>query len=99
MNHPHALTFECHITVAYMAKDSRDRLEYLGAENNWKTSYIQNDPILGNKPFFYFTKHDRDYDTLFKKMNDMADEIARDGYEVLRRKIEAIVFDTKMGSK
>lgn len=85
--------FECHITVAL--PNSMERFESLAKDFGWKTSVIEGDPLLGKYGFLYFTSYDADFDFMVKRMDQMADLIRERNGEVLRKKIEKIVYDTK----
>lgn len=85
--------YECHITIE--KPENLDRVLYLAKHYQWKTSYIQNDPLLGNNPYFYFTCHHSDEKSIFEKMDEFAWVLSFDGVKVLRQKIEKIIYDTK----
>ncbi len=84
------MNYECHVTVAKPA----DATEFkaLAQQHGWKTSCIDGDPLLGAKAFFYFTCHHGNYDKIFKKMKDLVGLL---GGQVIREKIEQIIYDTK----
>lgn len=86
--------YECHITIKKPSKDII-KLEVLAKTHKWKTSYIDGDPLLGKKIYFYFTCHHEGYGKIFSKMNHLSGILEADGIKVLRKKIELIVFDTK----
>lgn len=87
--------FECHITVElnnYLAT-----YEMLAKEYGWKTSHIYGDVVLGQNPYFYFTCHNKDFMTIFEKMQTLTYKLVEVfKIEVIRKKIELIVYDTKM---
>ena len=89
--------YECHITL----KDSlpRDYVRQQVEEFNWKFSAIDGDPILGNETFCYATRHypeSKPKDEVIKDMNDMAVRLAKDEIEVVREKVELVIYDTKV---
>lgn len=90
------MTFECHITFeAAAASQAQALADFRG----WKTSQIERDPLLGDKSFFYLTKHSHSYAQLFADMEQTA-KIAREAmvpFPPLRLKIEQILYDTKTG--
>lgn len=86
------MIYECHITCKQ--EDAATATEAASLDG-WKTSEIARDPTLGNKTFFYLTCHDRDVENMFVRMRRMAATLRRMNVEVLREKIELIIYDTK----
>lgn len=88
--------FECHITckVAFVNELEINNLYKLAEEFNWKTSFIEGDPLLGSDTFFYLTSYHEDLQVLKLRMHEMSDRV---GKLVIRKKIEQIVYDTKTG--
>lgn len=86
--------YECHITMRGPAAE----IEPLVKAERWKFSAIDGDPVLGRGVLCYATHH-------FKKSLDTVDVIiamgivaARlqdQGVEVIRQKVELVVYDTK----
>jgi len=96
MINPNKTLYECHITVL-IQPDRIKEYEVLGKEMKWKTSYIAGDPVMGdNMTYFYFTRHHTDYNELYSEMQAASRMI---NIGVVREKIEAIVYDTKLGIK
>ena len=77
------MSYECHITVdvkdSEIAKEFVATIEaggyneMQGADGKgvvlrWKHSEIAQDPVLGEKTFFYLTCHDTDVGRIFKRM-------------------------------
>ena len=90
------MNYECHITVDTPEDQDRfDRLVQFADEWGWKSSWIERDPLLGDKQFFYFTRHSNNFKEIEREMDLTANVLDRVGYPVLRKKIEMIVFDTK----
>jgi hypothetical protein len=88
------MTYECHITVdARNAEAATAIAKRLG----WKTSQIDGDPLLGDKVFFYLTKHARAFQTILHDMLETGTILEAAGIALIRQKIELIVFDTKTG--
>ena len=86
--------YECHITVE-ATQGEHETLNKIAEDFQWKTSHIQNDPLLGKKPYFYFTCHHMDYNSIFGKMVALRSTLFVFGKQVVREKIEHIVYDTK----
>jgi hypothetical protein len=84
--------FESHITCR---REQRDSVERVGLARGWKGSAIDPDPIMGDKPYCYLTAYDSDVDRLKVQMEATAEALLREGLDVLRCKIERIVYDTK----
>lgn len=82
------MKYECHVTIDY-PKD-RARVEAIGKVLGWSTSYIDGDPLLGEKRFFYFTRH---ADTAEVLHGDMDALLLALPVPVVRRKIEETIYD------
>jgi hypothetical protein len=86
------VNFECHITVSL----ANGPLAWQVAnEFHWSTSEIARDPVLGKASYFYLTSHGDDFVDLYRRMETVATELEREGVKVIRKKIEAILYDTK----
>lgn len=85
-------SFECHITVPTVQAEAAAKI---AEAEGWKTSEIARDPLLGDKNFYYLTKHDRDLRTLMDDMNDCVMQLLGSGVLVLREKIEVIIHDVR----
>ncbi len=84
--------YECHVTVE---KPSQPAMyEQLAKDLGWKTSFIDGDPVLGQKVYFYFTCNHVDFVSIKDKMGALAQRL---GPDAIRQKIEKIVYDTKTG--
>ena len=88
------MTYECHITIN--AKDASIGTVIANARK-WKTSEIARDPLLGDATFFYLTVHRSSLPAIYKEMKTTVYLLKESGIEVLREKIELIVYDTKTG--
>lgn len=88
------MSYECHITChqadAAVATSVAEAL-------HWKTSEIARDPVLGQATYFYLTSHGKTFEHLFGRMREAVAALKAKGLEVVREKIEHIVFDTKLG--
>lgn len=88
------MLFECHITL-----DLKDAVkgQELADERGWKTSQIERDPTLGEKSYFYLTKHSRRLFNIYDDMRGMSLALyQRYNVSTVREKIELIVHDTKV---
>jgi len=85
--------FESHITCEISSLEERKVLEAFGLLTHWKTSCIDRDPILGDRVFFYFTKHSKSGDELIAETQEFAKTIPG---RVIREKVEQIIYDTKV---
>jgi hypothetical protein len=83
--------YECHITL-HLADAGRASSILIPG---WKTSEIARDPVLGDDTHFYLTAHDRDSLTIYEAMRLMSKMLAESGIEIIRKKIELTVYDTK----
>lgn len=85
--------FECHITLEM--PEEPDRLVLFMDGWGWKCSWIDGDPLLGEKRFFYLTRYNEKFEDLRAEMELTAKVISGAGYNVVRKKIEQIIYDTK----
>ena len=86
--------YECHLTIpAANAAAGKE----IAAKLHWKFSVIVGDPVLGKHVFAYLTTHGTDLMKVMGRMNEVSAEIRAYGVDVIREKIELIVYDTKVG--
>lgn len=84
--------FESHIT---MPRD-QSALATAHAELLGMTfSAIDGDPVMGKQAYCYLTAYSDDGNFLLAKTSDAARVLAEGGVEVLRVKVEEILFDSK----
>ena len=86
------MTYECHITLS--VKDAEIAAK-LAKEHHWKTSEIARDPVLGNNTYYYLTSHHSNYTDMFIHLRNMVEQLTFNKINVIREKIEHIVYDTK----
>lgn len=87
--------FEAHITCN---RADADKLRALLVRlAGWKYSSFDADPVMGDKPFAYLTAYDTDPYVLRGRTLMAAGLLSAQGIEVLRQKVEEIVYDTKTG--
>ena len=90
--------FECHITLLKPENTEKARkLFTISESNNMKTSWITGDPVLGAGKWFYVSGYSESYDELLQRMTKTAMHLREEGFEVVREKIEQIMYDTKTG--
>lgn len=90
------MKFEAHITINREDYEkARDAVAAVGAEDKWKVSRIDGDPVMGDKVFAYLTGYDTNYEVMLRRLR-AAIEFLR-GYDVpvLREKIELIMHDVR----
>lgn len=86
------MNYECHITVE---RQDGPAAEEVAKRLHWKYSQIDGDPVLGKKVFAYLTTHDSDLLRMRDRMNMASGDLRAIGINVIREKIELIVYDTK----
>jgi hypothetical protein len=86
--------FEVHITGRLKDKDY---LKTIAEQFGWKTSCIAGDPVLGPETHFYLTCYDLVYGKALNKLQLTATAIRDANIEVVREKIEFIVYDSRDG--
>jgi len=84
--------YECHITFLY--PPNALPLDVRG----WKFSQIDGDPNMGDGVKAYLTRQYRATnakDAVIDALEDVAAEVTEMGYEVLRTKVELVVYDNR----
>ena len=84
--------YEAHITM-----DKVHAPKIKNGIGQWSYSAIDDDPLMGQKPYCYLTAYDPDANHLLEKMNFTTKYLEGEGIPVLRTKIERIIFDSKTG--
>lgn len=84
--------YECHVTAPYSPEKIR-RFERLAEKYGWSPSWIDGDPLLGQKRYFYFTRHETTRFDAYLAIQDLV--IHLEEGECLRRKIEHVIFDVR----
>jgi hypothetical protein len=85
--------YEAHITL-----DKAVAPRVKAGLKDWQYSAIDDDPIMGQKPYCYLTAYDPDAKMLKARMDQVVDILNTEmGIEVLRTKVERIIFDSKTG--
>lgn len=88
--------FECHITLLKPKTTSEAKLLFdISSRHSFRTSWITGDPVLGAGNWFYISGYDENYHNLFLKMKNVVREISSHNIEIIREKIEEILYDTK----
>ena len=85
--------YECHVTFN-LPTTSHGRPPISG----WKFSAIDGDPVLGAGVKCYLTrqfKASRELADVIDDLEGVASELRRNGIEVLRTKVELVVYDSK----
>lgn len=101
--------YECHITFMMPGVTAGDTRAWLEKNTGWLFSAIDGDPVLGPGRKCYLTKHYpasahtshtvSESEEVKRKMGKVADFIRGANIEVLRQKIELVVYDTKSNSE
>jgi len=90
------MIFECHITLSMPEEEQRLRLVNFMDGWGWKCSWIDGDPLLGENCFFYLTRYNDNFDQLKDEMELTAKVVSNIGFDVVRKKIKEVVYDTKL---
>lgn len=101
--------YECHITFTFIWHDTTDLKALIERDTGWKWSQIDGDPVLGPGRKTYLTKHFpastntshtmADAEPVVAKMAKAAAYLRGCGLEVLREKVELVIYDTKSNSE
>lgn len=87
--------YECHITLLGQPELIKPHVEDI----KWKFSCINGDPVLGEGVKCYATTFYNVKLTesrVLENLNNAAEQLAANGIEVIRRKIEKVIYDSKM---
>lgn len=85
--------YECHVTLP--PKD-RELVDSIAKFHRFKTSSLVGDEIMGDDKLLYCTSHSKTYDELSQRMDALVENLTENGVEILREKIEHIIYDTKV---
>lgn len=94
--------YECHITIArpeFISTAMILLVQNLIKSKKWKYSAIDGDPFLGDGIKLYATRHFNiklPEEEVLQKLNSVADFLEESGFKVVRRKIEKVIYDTKL---
>lgn len=86
--------YESHITIVGVPDEVRSYVERLG----WKFSAIDGDPVLGKGVKCYATRQFKgtlNPNTVLLNLTASADRIHELGFNVVRRKIELVIYDDR----
>lgn len=90
--------YEAHMTFD---KKHADDLKHLAETDSdfsgWQYSAIDDDPIMGQKPYCYLTAYNSEAKKLLDFMHDIKRILNWEGIETLRLKVERIIYDSKTG--
>lgn len=86
--------WELHITLGLHPVSAKPLIEALA----WKFSCINGDPDLGGGPREYATHHgspNAPIEGIIHELNRVAGILKEAGFNVIRRKVELVMYDTK----
>lgn len=90
--------YECHVTLLAGSSAGRNRLEEITKKEGWKFSAIDGDINLGPGTKFYATRQFNarlEEGEVIGYLNNMADVLEKWGAEILRRKVERVIYDDR----
>jgi len=94
------MEYEVHITMEHVP--DKLSLQVFLNSYNWSYSAIDGDPHLGPKVFHYATKHydadSHDLRYVLQRTEDLIDLLKKWNCEVVRHKVELVVFDSRKRS-
>jgi hypothetical protein len=86
--------FEAHITIP---RDSAIVVEAIAKKTGWTFSAIDGDPVMGKQAYCYLTHYMTDGRELLTATRTVSGMLRMGGVEVLREKVERIIYDSKTG--
>jgi hypothetical protein len=86
--------FESHIT---MPREQGALAEEVADALGMTYSAIDGDPVMGKRAYCYLTCYDTDATRLLGRVQAASFVLRHNGVEVLREKVEEILYDTKTG--
>lgn len=91
--------YELHITMAPGKESAKEAVESLNSRSShWTYSRIDGDPSLGEGVKEYATNHQgtqENFVNVLDYLNFAANQLLVSGHQVVRRKIELVMYDTK----
>jgi hypothetical protein len=90
------MLYESHITCSTAQSEIA---QVVADAHRWKTSQISRDITLGDATYFYLTTHDVTEVRIMQRLRETVDALEIAGVNVIRQKIELIIFDTKHNVK
>lgn len=91
------MKFESHITITREIGDKMDILKEIALRNNMKLTYVADDAVLGVGKWYYINGYNISFDVLLEQVKLCSKELKSAGFDVIREKIEQILYDTKTG--
>tara|TARA_R110002126_G_C10490983_1_gene504741 strand:+ start:4903 stop:5208 length:306 start_codon:yes stop_codon:yes gene_type:complete len=88
--------YESHVT--FMAPSDSDSTSMGPTGMGWIFSQIDGDPVLGAGVKSYFTRQFREsvpLESVKAEAEQVAEVLIAEGYKILRRKVELVVYDSK----
>lgn len=90
--------YELHITLTRLKDYGTLKAFIEKMEGGWHYSCIAGDPVLGDTRFAYATTHIKgsvDLERVKDSLIRASSLLTKDGWQVVREKIELVVYDTK----
>lgn len=86
--------FEAHITCP---REASEIVQEVATKTGWTYSAIDGDPVMGKQAYCYLTAYDFNGHHLLESVKGVSTILKIRNIEVLREKVEQIVYDTKTG--
>lgn len=84
--------YECHITLQ---PDYKEFIEPIAVKHKFKTSVLKGDEIMGDDTLMYCTCHDKSFETISVRMDNLINDFQICDIPILRKKIEHVVLDER----
>jgi 50S ribosomal subunit-associated GTPase HflX len=88
------LYYECHLTIAPVFNERLMELERLAGACGFKVAKLLMEKGRSTKDSFC-TAHGKDFEELRSRMYQLSDDLNAAGFQLWRRKIEAVVLDER----
>lgn len=93
--------YECHITIEPVFDQGLEEFKSICASQNFRVADLlmmksRSETAKRSNKDTFCTGHGKDYEELFQRMDCVVEEAQKSGFQVWRKKIEAILFDERL---
>lgn len=88
--------YECHVTID---PQYSHQVDPVASVHKFKTSVLKGDEIMGDDKLMYCTCHERNFDVIIGRMDELVDNLKAKQIPILRKKIEHVLVDERYNGK